>query len=297
MTIAMSPRRRQLVLAALSSPFAGGALAAAGAANPYAALPTYAALEQAFGGRVGVCLIDTASGAVTGHRADERFAMCSSFKAIAAAAILARSVAQTGLLDKRIAYTSEDLVSYSPVTEQHVGDGMTIGALCAATVQYSDNGAANLLLRELGGPAAVTAFARSAGDMQFRLDRWETELNSAVPGDPRDTTTPAAMAALLKRLVLGDGLPPAQQRILADWLIGNKTGDARIRAAVPARWRVGDKTGTGGVYGAVSDIAVLWPDGRAPLVLAVYTGHTAQAEKGSSELIAAAARIALAGVI
>jgi beta-lactamase class A len=163
---------------------------------------------------------------------------------------------------------------------------MTVAALCAATLQYSDNAAANLLLKVLGGPAAVTAFARSIGDATFRLDRWEPELNSALPGDPRDTSTPSAMARSLRALLVDDALPPAQRTQLRDWLLGNTTGDKRIRAGVPAGWRVADKTGTG-ARGTVNDIGALWPPERQPVLLALfYTGG-----KGGDAILADAARI------
>ncbi|WP_435575389.1 class A beta-lactamase, partial [Burkholderia cenocepacia] len=155
--------------------------------------------------------MDTASGRVIEHRAGERFPFCSTFKAMLSAAVLAQSVERPGLLQQRVTYTKADLVNYSPVSEKHVGAGMTVAALCEATIQYSDNSAANLLMKLIGGPSAVTAYARSIGDDAFRLDRWETELNTALPGDPRDTTTPAAMAASIRVLTLGDALPAAQR--------------------------------------------------------------------------------------
>ncbi|MDN8127273.1 class A beta-lactamase, partial [Burkholderia multivorans] len=159
--------------------------------------------------------------------------------------------------------------------------------------QYSDNTAANELMKLIGGPAAVTAYARSIGDDTFRLDRWETELNTALPGDLRDTTTPAAMAASLRVLVLGDALPAAQRAQLIEWLRGNKVGDKRIRAGVPTGWRVGDKTGTGD-YGTTNDAGVLWPPSRAPIVLAVYYTQTRADAKAKDDVIATATRIAIA---
>ncbi|MES2263256.1 MAG: class A beta-lactamase [Pseudomonadota bacterium] len=248
-----------------------------------------AALEQDLKGRLGVAAIDTGSGKIIGYRADERFPFCSTFKMMLAAAVLARSAQQPGLMDKRIRYAKSDLVSHAPVTEKYVEQGMTVRELCDATARYSDNPAANLLLAELGGPAALTVFARGIGDTEFRLDRLETALNSAIPGDVRDTTTPAAMMRSLQKLVLGDGLPKAQQQVLTDWLLNNTTGDDKIRAGVPAGWRVADKTGSG-AYGASNDIAVLWPPGRAPIVLAIYTTHLDDKAKGRSDIVAAAAR-------
>nr|WP_228527029.1 class A beta-lactamase [Noviherbaspirillum soli] len=255
-----------------------------------AALARLQALEHTFDGRLGLCAIDTGSGRSLAWRAAERFPLCSTFKAVLAAAVLAQSSRSPDLLQRRIRYTRQDLVTYSPVTQAHIGDGMTVKELCAAAVQHSDNTAGNLLLQLVGGPAGLTAYARSLGDTAFRLDRWETALNSALPGDERDTTTPAAMSATLKRLVLDDALAGPQRAQLQDWLAGNTTGDARIRAGMPAGWRVGDKTGTGD-YGTTNDIAVLWPPQRAPVMLAIYLTGTAPDAKPRNEIVAQAARV------
>lgn len=249
-----------------------------------------AQLEGSFAGRLGVAAINTGTGAVLNYRGAERFPLCSTFKAMLAGAILQRSVLTPGLLQERISYRKSDLVSYSPISEQHVQDGMTVAELCAATVQYSDNGAANLLMKLLDGPEGVTTFARSIGDHHFRLERWETELNSAIPGDLRDTTTPQAMAHSLQKLVLGEALPAPQRQQLQDWLRGNTTGATRIRAGVPANWPVGDKTGTGD-YGTTNDVAVLWPAGKAPVVVALYLTQNAKDAAPRNETLAQATRI------
>jgi beta-lactamase class A len=281
--------RRHLLMAASLAPLATACSATprGGSRDPAAAL---ARLEDGLDGRLGVFAVDTASGATLGHRASERFPICSTFKAILAGAVLARSVREPGLLDERVRYTKADLIAHSPITGRELARGMTVAELCAATVQYSDNAAANLLLRRTGGPEALTAQARAWGDGTFRLDRWETELNSALADDPRDTSTPEAMARLLRTLAVDDGLPTAQRARLQDWLRGNTTGGARIRAGMPAAWTVGDKTGTG-AYGAASDIAVVWRPQAAPLVLAVYTRLEAQDAKPRDDVIAAASRI------
>lgn len=245
-------------------------------------------LEREFGGRLGVFALDTGNGAVLRHRADERFPFCSTFKVMLAGAILARSESASGLLQQRLHYRHSELVEYSPVTEKHLADGMTIAELCAAALQYSDNTAANLLIKTLGDPASVTAYARSIGDTVFRLDRRETELNTAIPGDPRDTTTPEAMARSLQRLALGPALAAQQREQLCTWLLGNTTGDSRIKAGVPRNWKVGDKTGTGS-YGTANDVAVLWPPHREPVVMAVYTTQGAKDAAARSDIIAAAA--------
>ncbi len=249
-----------------------------------------AQLEAGFAGRLGVVALNTSNGEVLSYRGDERFPLCSTFKAMLAAAILQRSKLTPGLLQERITYQKSELVSYSPISEQHIKDGMTVAELCAATVQYSDNGAANLLMKLLDGPEGVTTFARSIGDHHFRLERWETELNTAIPGDLRDTTTPQAMAHSLQKLVLGEALPAPQRQQLQDWLRGNTTGATRIRAGVPASWQVGDKTGTGD-YGTTNDVAVLWPAGKAPVVLALYLTQNAKDAAPRNETLAAATRI------
>ncbi|KAG8153322.1 PEN family class A beta-lactamase, Bcc-type [Burkholderia catarinensis] len=305
-----SPQRRTLLLAAATAPLVltvtacasrqsaapdpatAAAAAAADAVAPAAAAATLADLERDAGGRLGVCAIDTASGRSVEHRADERFPFCSTFKAMLSAAVLAQSVERPGLLQRRVTYGKADLVNYSPVTEKHVGAGMTVAGLCEATIQYSDNSAANLLIKLIGGPPAVTAYARSIGDDRFRLDRWETELNTALPGDLRDTTTPAAMAASMRVLTLGEALPAAQRAQLVTWLRGNKVGDKRIRAGVPAGWTVGDKTGTGD-YGTTNDAGIVWPPSRAPIVLVVYYTQAQADARAKDDVIASAARIAV----
>jgi beta-lactamase class A len=246
-------------------------------------------LERASGGRLGVAALSAANQVLVSYRANERFPFCSTFKAMLAGAILHRSATDQGLLAERIRYTNTQLVTHSPITEKHVGDGMTVAELCAATIQTSDNTAANLLIARLGGPDAVTDFARSVGDTQFRLDRWETALNTAIPGDVRDTTTPGAMAHSLRRLALGEALTPPARTQLNDWLRGSTTGATRIRAGVPADWQVGDKTGTGG-YGTTNDIAVLWPPGKPPVVLTVYFTQPNRHAAARNDVIAEAAR-------
>ncbi|MFF1358081.1 class A beta-lactamase [Streptomyces sp. NPDC058297] len=229
-------------------------------------------LEAGYPGRIGVHALDTGTGAVLAYRAHERFAIASTFKVLAASAILHRAREQEpGLLDVLIRYGRDDLVAASPRTEMHLETGMTVRELCDAAITYSDNTAANLVMRRIGGPAGVTAFARSLGDSVTRLDRWETDLNTNIPGDRRDTTTPAAMTGDLRALVLGDALHPLDRGQLTRWLVENTTGDKRIRAGLPTGWRVGDKTGSP-AYGGVNDVAVAWPPGGgAPLVVCVYT--------------------------
>ena len=254
-----------------------------------------AALEQAAGGRLGVSAVNVRTGASLSHRADERFPMCSTFKAMLAAAVLARQAGTAGLLAQRIRYQQSELVTYSPVTEKHLADGMTVAELCAATLQYSDNSAANFLMKLLGGPQAVTAFARSIGNEVFQLERWETELNSAIPGEVRDTTSAASMAHSMQQLLLGDSLPAAQRQQLVTWMRGNTTGDQRIRAGLPAGWSAADKTGSG-AYGTVNDIGVAWSPDGTPLAIAVYYTREVAKAPTNQDIITAATRIAVAAL-
>jgi beta-lactamase class A len=264
-----------------------GAFAAESGADALTA--RFVAIEKDTGGRLGVAGIDTGTGRSFGHRARERFAMCSTFKVLAASALLARVDRGKAHLDRRIRFAASDVINNSPLTKDHIGDGMTLAELCAAALDYSDNAAANLLLATLGGPHAVTAFARSLGDHVTRLDRNEPSLNEATPGDPRDTTTPAAIAGDLQKLLLGTALTPASRKRLASWLIANKTGDARLRAGLPRGWRVGDKTGSGD-HGTANDIAIAWPPGRKPIVVAVYLTETAIPPDRQNAAIAEVAR-------
>lgn len=236
----------------------------------------FARIEAEVGGRLGVAVLDTGGGHHAGHRADERFPLTSTFKLLAAAATLARVDAGEERLDRQIRYGREKLVTYSPATEPNAGAGMTVAALCEATVTLSDNTAGNLLLEGLGGPAGLTRWLRSIGDDTTRLDRWETALNEAKPGDPRDTTTPAAMLGNLQLLLLGEVLSAGSRAQLTQWLRDNKTGDARLRAGLPQGWAAGEKTGSGG-QGSTNDVGLFWPPGgAAPVLVAAYlTGSTA----------------------
>lgn len=283
--------RRSLLLAAASVPVSNKCSFLTNAQSTQStANASLSDLESSLDGRLGLAALDTGSGKRIAYRASERFPMCSTFKAVLAGAILERSTRDDSLLAQRISYNSADLVTYSPITEKHLDDGMLVAELCAAAVRYSDNTAANLLLTLLGGPSGLNAYARSAGDDTFRLDRWEPDLNSAEPDDPRDTTTPDAMTNHLFRLALGTLLPEAQRLKLQDWLRGNTTGDTRIRAGVPVDWVVGDKTGTGS-YGTANDIAVLWPPQRQPIVLTIFTTRRSQDAEARNDILASAAKV------
>jgi len=291
-----SARRRSIVLAAIATPFAGFYLPVfASNQKTSAANNELAKLEASANGRLGVAAINTGNGMRVHYRADERFPFCSTFKVIVAAAILKQSVADKDLLAKRIRYNNDKLVKsgYAPITQKHIADGMTIAELCAATLQYSDNAAVNFLMKELGGPAAITAYARSIGDNLFRLDRWEPELNSAIPGDERDTTTPAAMEKSLQGLTLGNALALPQRDQLVTWLKGNTTGYKRIAAGVPKDWIAGDKTGTGS-YGTTNDAGVLWPaNGGAPIVAVIYFTQNDKDAPPRDDVISQATRIVI----
>lgn len=274
---------------------AGAGLLVMGARPLTAAAPgDFASIEARTGGRLGVAVIHTGSGATYGHRADERFPLCSSFKALAAAALLAKVDAGEETLDRRVQFTKADLAAYSPVTEKLVGQGITLAQACNATVTVSDNTAGNIVLAAIGGPAGLTAFLRSHGDDVTRLDRNEPSLNEARPGDPRDTTSPAAMAGLFRTLVLGEALKPASRSRLKAWLIANKTGDARLRAGVPAGWAVGDKTGTCNKR-TPNDTGIFWPPGgAAPIIVSVYIAEAKADPDVLNAAIAEVARMAVA---
>ena len=253
-----------------------------------------AALEARIPGRLGVYALDTATGATVTHRADERFLLCSTGKVLTVAAVLKRGESEPGLLDRVIRYDPSDVLEWAPVTSQHVAEGMTVSQLCDAAITVSDNTAANLLVRLLGGPQAVTTYARTLGDDVTRVDRIEPDLNVTAPGDERDTSTPTQMATNLRTLVLGDALNDDSRRRLTDLLKANTTGDQTIRAGAPGDWVVGDKTGSGG-YGTRNDIAVIWPPNRAPIVIAVLSSRDEKDADYDDALIAEATKVVLAG--
>lgn len=249
------------------------------------------AVEERIGGRVGVALVGADGTLRRDHRGDERFAMCSTFKLALSAAVLEEVAAGRMSLDDDVPFGEGDLLDYAPVAREHVAAGrMTVGELAEAISTLSDNTAANLLLAKIGGPAALTAFFRRHGDELSRLDRTEPALNENASGDERDTTTPRAMAGLVRRLVLGGALGDAAREQLAAWAVANRTGDNRIRAGIPDGWRVGDKTGTCGT--AYNDVAIVWPPEREPFVLAVYVDRPTAEAKQVEAAIAEIGRLA-----
>ncbi|MFF3624714.1 class A beta-lactamase [Streptomyces sp. NPDC002467] len=291
---------RRASLAALSTvaltPLLGGTAAEAGTTAGPSVAPSddaFARLEQEFDARLGVYAFDTGSGRVVEHRADDRFAFASTYKALAAGAVVRKNSPRR--LERVLRYSRDDLVAHSPVTEQHVGTGMTLRALCDAAVRHSDNTAGNLLFRDLGGPRGFQRALAGLGDRTTRADRWETALNQATPGDLRDTSTPRALATDLHAYALGDTLGAEGRALVVDWLRRNTTGDALVRAGVPADWRVGDKTGTA-EYGTRNDIAVLWPPHREPIVVAVLSSRATPDAEHDDRLIARAAEAVVAAL-
>ncbi len=255
----------------------------------------FSALERTSGGRLGVASLDSAGGGALEHRADERFPMCSTFKLLAVAAVLARVDRGEERLDRPVKFSTADLLEYAPVTRARVGEGsLPVGALCEAAITVSDNTAANLLLATLGGPPGLTTYVRSLGDTLTRLDRIEPELNEARPGDVRDTTSPRAMAENLRRLVAGDALSSRSRATLTSWLVAATTGRARLRAGLPSGWRIGDKTGSGN-HGTTNDVAVLWPPRREPVFVAVYLTESSAPQATRERTLAEVGRI-LAGL-
>jgi beta-lactamase class A len=257
---------------------------------PPKAADSFKALENRIGGHIGIAAFDSNTGRRIDYRADDRFPMCSTFKLLAAAAVLKRVDQGKEKLDRFVTYTKADLLEYAPVTRRHVGEGgMTLGTLCEAAIEQSDNTAGNLLLRVIGGPGGLTNFARSIGDKVTRLDRTEPALNNFSPGDQRDTTSPRAMQQDLVKLLTTDVLSVRSRSQLEAWLVGNQTGSAMIRAAVPAGFKVGDKTGRSG-DGTMNDVAIIRPPSRRPIFIAVYSRGTIASVDKRASVVADAAR-------
>lgn len=249
-------------------------------------------LERKHGGRLGVAMLDTGNRQRIMYRSDEHFMMCSTFKLLAASAVLARVDQGLEKLDRRVVFGKDVVLSYAPTTSLHVGgQGMTIAELCEAAITLSDNTAANLLLTSLGGPAAITAFARRMGDHVTRLDRTEPELNISSPGDERDTTTPSAMLNNLQKLLLGEVLSKTSREQLTTWLRATSTGKDTLHAGLPAGWTIGDKTGSG-AHGERNDVAIVWPPNRKPLLIAAYYVNPNTDDAGRNGVLAEVGRIA-----
>ncbi|MCC2975627.1 class A beta-lactamase [Sphingomonas sp. PL-96] len=279
-------RRREFVAGGAAAVLLPTWLEALGSGALAAPADPLAAIAGETGGRLGVSVVDTGTGRRLWLDPLSRYPFCSTFKVPLAAAILAK--ADRGELDlqRAIRFSQGDLLEYAPEMRKNLSRGeMTIAELCAASVEWSDNAAANLLLPQLAGPAGLTRFLRSAGDSISRLDRVEPELNDYKPGELRDTTTPMAMTTLLAALLTGDVLQSASRKQLADWMVGSRTGDKRLRAGLPKSWRVGDKTGTSG-KGQANDIAVAWPPNRKPILIACYLDAPGVAPEKADRAIA-----------
>jgi len=286
MMIAVPTASRRALLAGLTAAAVPFGVRAGALVSP---AETLARIEAGLGGRLGVAARRLGGGPMLSHRADERFKMCSTFKLMLAAAVLRKVDEGRESLYRAIPYGPADILSYAPVAKAHLADGLlSVADLCVAAITLSDNTAANLLLASLGGPGAVTAFARSLGDQVTRLDRNEPALNTSGPGDPRDTTSPAAAVADLRRLAFGDALSPASRARLVDWMMRTQTGAHRLRAGVPASARMGDKTGSYDEDGTANDIAIIWPARGDPILVAAYaTGSgapTARVEAALAEV-------------
>jgi len=248
-------------------------------------------LEASSGGQLGVAAIDTGNNQRIQYRANEYFPMGCTSKVIGVAAILKKSMKNSQLLQERVMYKKNDLTNWTPITEKHLTDGMTVAELCEAAISYSDNTAMNLLTKKLGGPAGLNTFARSIQDKHFKLDHWWPDEALSSPESREDESTPAAMEASLHKLILGNVLASSQREMLITWLKNNVTGDSRIRAGVPKGWVVGDKTGSGFHYGTTNDIAVIWPPKCAPIIVTIfYSGNKKEAPK-REDIIASATRI------
>lgn len=248
-------------------------------------LNTVKAAEKQLDARVGYAEISLTDGKILeSYRPQERFPMMSTFKVLLCGAVLARVDAGQEQLTNRLHYRKQDLIEYSPVTEKHLADGMTVAELCNAAITMSDNTAANVLLSTIGGPQALTAFLRKAGDRVTRLDRWEPALNEALPGDERDTTTPESMALTLRQLLTGKVLTPASRQQLMDWMEADKVGGPLIRSVTPAGWFIADKTGAG-ERGSRGIVAALGPEGKPTRIVVIYiTGTQAAMEERNKKI-------------
>ncbi|MDM5205595.1 class A beta-lactamase [Cytobacillus kochii] len=250
----------------------------------------FAQLEEKYGAKLGVYAIDTGNEETVAYQEDERFAYASTFKALAGAVLLKEN--PISILDEKRMYTKEDLVTYSPITEKYVDEGMTLREIAKAAMQYSDNTAGNLLFAELGGPDQLEKALRAIGDDVTEMDRLETELNEATPGDTRDTSTPKALATNLRMLGLTDELSEEKREIFQEWFKGNTTGDTLIKSGVPTDWIVGDKSGAAS-YGTRNDIAIVWPPNDEPIVIAILSNKQEKEAEYDDQLIGEATEIVL----
>ncbi|MDM5239296.1 class A beta-lactamase Bla1 [Bacillus cereus] len=275
--------------------FTGGSLQVEAKEKPgqvkhknHATYQAFSQLEKKFDARLGVYAIDTGTNRTIAYRPNERFAFASTYKALATGVLLQQN--SIDKLNEVITYTKDDLVEYSPVTEKHVDTGMTLGEIAEAAVRSSDNTAGNILFHKIGGPKGYEKALRQMGDRVTMSERFETELNEAIPGDIRDTSTAKAIATNLNAFTVGNALPDHKRKVLTEWMKGNATGDKLIRAGVPTDWVVGDKSGAGS-YGTRNDIAIVWPPNRAPIIIAILSNKDEKEATYDNQLIAEAAEV------
>lgn len=242
-------------------------------------------IESQLNARVGYAQLDFSNGLlIEGYRSQERFPMMSTFKVLLCSAVLSRVDSGLEQLDRRIRYRQSDLIEYSPITKEHLSEGMTVAELCNATITMSDNTAANLLLSSIGGPKELTKFLRKVNDQTTRLDRWEPMLNESLPEDERDTTTPKAMSKTLFTLLTGKALTASSQQQLINWMEADKVGDPLLRSVLPKGWFIADKTGAG-EQGSRGIVAVLGPDGKPSRIVIIYlTGSSATMDERNKQI-------------
>lgn len=229
--------------------------------------------ERELGARIGVSIYDVADNELWNYNGDTRFPLMSTFKVLACAKLLADIEKGLQSFDVSTVITTSSLIVWSPVTEKHVGEKFTLKQACSATMIMSDNTAANIVLTGIKGPKALTQFMRSIGDEVTRLDRIEPDLNEALDGDKRDTTTPNAMVKSLHILLFGDVLSQASKSQLKQWMIDNKITGSLLRSVLPENWLIADRSGSGG-YGSRGVAAVVWPEKRTPLIISIYLTQT-----------------------
>jgi beta-lactamase class A len=289
----MRPERRLLLTRRSFGLGVTASVAAAPALADEALDARFKAIEARTGGRLGVWAGVVGVRMALGWRAGERFLMCSTFKALAAAAVLSRVDRGQEHLDRWIKYGPGDLQEYAPAAKANLDKGgMTLEAVCAAAVELSDNTCANLILATLGGPSGVTQYIRSLGDGVTRLDRTEPTLNRPGPGDdPHDTTTPASMTGLWRTILFGKALSPPSLARLNAWLEACSTSPNRLKAATPPGWRIGHKTGLGST--TAGDVAVWTPPTGHPILLAVYLEVPNALDNSHDDAFADAGRLAL----
>ena len=197
----------------------------------------------------------------------------STFKTLACAKLLADVEKELQSFDTSAVITKNAIITWSPVTEKLIGENISLKQACSATMIMSDNTAANIVLTGINGPEALTKFMRSIGDKVTRLDRIEPDLNEALDGDKRDTTTPNAIVKSLHSLLFGDVLSEPSKIQLKQWMIDNKVTGSLLRSVLPENWSIADRSGAGG-YGSRGITAVVWSKMRSPIIISIYLTQT-----------------------